>query len=171
MYFASLGDGQAVLPAFLLGLFMSKQFVGSSETKRVRNRLRTVAYAVITPVFFIVGGTNVSVPLILTALGLFVAFLAIKFSAKFVGVYFLAKKYIPHGSTYTTLLMSTGLTFGTIASVFGLTAGYINQVQYSVLVGVVVATAVIPTFIAQKWFMPVHSEDVVDLTGGANATQ
>jgi Kef-type K+ transport system membrane component KefB len=122
-------------------------------------------------VFFIVGGTNVSVPLILTALGLFVAFLAIKFSAKFVGVYFLAKKYIPHGSTYTTLLMSTGLTFGTIASVFGLTAGYINQVQYSVLVGVVVATAVIPTFIAQKWFMPVHSEDVVDLTGGANATQ
>jgi hypothetical protein len=52
-----------------------------------------------------------------------------------------------------------------------LTAGYINQVQYSVLVGVVVATAVIPTFIAQKWFMPVHSEDVVDLTGGANATQ
>jgi Kef-type K+ transport system membrane component KefB len=94
-------------------------------------------------VFFIVGGTNVSVPLILTALGLFVAFLAIKFSAKFVGVYFLAKKYIPHGSTYTTLLMSTGLTFGTIASVFGLTAGYINQVQYSVLVGVVVATAVI----------------------------
>jgi Kef-type K+ transport system membrane component KefB len=100
MYFASLGDGQAVLPAFLLGLFMSKQFVGSSETKRVRNRLRTVAYAVITPVFFIVGGTNVSVPLILTALGLFVAFLAIKFSAKFVGVYFLAKKYIPHGSLH-----------------------------------------------------------------------
>ena len=68
-------------------------------------------------------------PLILTALGLFVAFFAIKLSAKFVGVYFLAKRYIPHGSAYTTLLMSTGLTFGTIASVFGLTAGYINQVQ------------------------------------------
>jgi Kef-type K+ transport system membrane component KefB len=166
MYFASLGNGQAVLPAFLLGLFMSKHFVESSETKRVRNRLRTVAYAIITPVFFIVGGSNVSVPLILTALGLFVVFLAIKLSAKFVGVYFLAKKYIPHGSAYTTLLMSTGLTFGTIASVFGLTAGYINQVQYSVLVGVVVATAVLPTFIAQKWFMPVHSEDVLDINGG-----
>ena len=49
--------------------------------------------------------------------------------------------------------MSTGLTFGTIASVFGLNAGYIDQVQYSVIVGVVVASAVIPTFIAQKWFM------------------
>ena len=169
-YFANLGDGQAVLPAFLLGLFMSKHFLESSETKRVRNRLRTVAYAVITPIFFIVGGTNVSVPLILTALWLFVAFLAIKLSAKFIGVYFLAKKYIPHGSVYTTLLMSTGLTFGTISALFGLTAGYINQVQYSVLIGVVVGTAVIPTFIAQRWFMPVHSEDVVDLNGGANAT-
>ena len=169
-YFANLGDGQAVLPAFLLGLFMSKHFVESSETKLVRNRLRTVAYAVITPIFFIVGGTNVSVPLILTALWLFVAFLAIKLSAKFIGVYFLAKKYIPHGSVYTTLLMSTGLTFGTISALFGLTAGYINQVQYSVLIGVVVGTAVIPTFIAQRWFMPVHSEDVVDLNGGANAT-
>jgi hypothetical protein len=59
--------------------------------------------------------------------------------------------------------MSTGLTFGTIASVFGLSSGYINQVQYSILIGVVVASAVIPTFIAQKWFMPKHSEDIVDI--------
>lgn len=58
--------------------------------------------------------------------------------------------------------MSTGgLTFGTIAGVFGLTSGFINQVQYSVLIGVVIASAIIPTFIAQKWFMPVHSEDLV----------
>ena len=70
---------------------------------------------------------------------------------------------MPHGEIYTTLLMSTGLTFGTISSVFGLNAGYIDQVQYSVLVGVVVASAVIPTFIAQKWFMPVHSEDILDI--------
>ncbi len=110
-------------------------------------------------------------PLILTALGLFVAFFAIKFSAKLIGVYFLAKKYIPHGSVYTTLLMSTGLTFGTITSVFGLTAGYINQVQYSVLLGVVVASAVIPTLIAQKWFMPVHSEDVLDINGGNDESE
>lgn len=59
--------------------------------------------------------------------------------------------------------MSTGLTFGTIASVFGLNSGFIDQVQYSVLIGVVIASAVIPTLIAQKWFMPVHSEDMVDL--------
>jgi hypothetical protein len=69
---------------------------------------------------------------------------------------------------YTTLLMSTGLTFGTIASVFGLTSGIINQVQYSLLVGVVIASAVIPTFIAQKWFMPTHSEDIVELNGNGH---
>ena len=63
---------------------------------------------------------------------------------------------------YTTLLMSTGLTFGTISSLFGLQAGIINQVQYSILVGVVVASAIIPTFIAQKWFLPVDEEDILD---------
>ncbi|MHB8841078.1 MAG: cation:proton antiporter [Candidatus Aquicultor sp.] len=165
MYFANLGDGHAVLPAFLLGLLMSKHFTETSETKAVRNRLRTVAYAFITPVFFIVGGLRISLPLIATALGLFVILFVIKILTKFLGVYFLAKRYIPDGSVYTTLLMSTGLTFGTIASVFGLTSGIINQVQYSVLIGVVIASAVIPTFIAQKWFLPVHSEDIVDLNG------
>lgn len=162
VYFANLGNGQAVLPAFLLGLLMSKHFTETSCTKMVSTRLRTVAYAVITPVFFIVGGLKVSAPLIIGALGLFAIFFALKIISKFAGVYFLAKKYIPNGSMYTTLLMSTGLTFGTIASVFGLNAGYITQVQYSVLVGVVIASAVIPTFIAQKWFMPVHSEDMVE---------
>lgn len=166
MYFANLGEGHAVLPAFVLGLLMSKHFTESSETKELRNRLRTVAYAVITPIFFIVGGLMVSVPLVLSSIGLFVILFALKILAKFLGVYFLAKKYIPEGSTYTTLLMSTGLTFGTIASVFGFNSGLIDQVQYSVIVGVVIASAIIPTFIAQKWFMPVHSEDIVDLNNG-----
>ncbi len=163
MYFANLGEGHAVLPAFVLGLLMSKHFTETSETKVVRNRLRTVAYAVITPIFFIVGGLKVSFPLIVSAIELFAILFALKIVAKFLGVYFLAKKYIPGGSMYTTLLMSTGLTFGTIASVFGFNSGLIDQVQYSVLVGAVIASAVIPTFIAQKWFMPVHSEDLVDL--------
>jgi len=101
-------------------------------------------------------------------LGLFIILFAIKIIMKFLGVYFLAKKYLPDGSMYTTLLMSTGLTFGTIASVFGLTAGIIDKVQYSVLIGVVVASAIIPTFIAQRWFKPIHAEDIVDLNGRSN---
>ncbi len=166
MYFAKLGDGHAVLPAFLLGLFMSGHFSESSENKVVKNRLRTVAYAIVTPVFFIVGGLKVSVPMIASTFGLFFILFALKMVTKFLGVYFLARKYIPNGSMYTTLLMSTGLTFGTISSVFGLTAGIIDQTQYSILVGVVIASAVIPTFIAQKWFMPVEEEDLVDWDTG-----
>lgn len=166
MYFANLGNGHAILPAFLMGLLMSKHFTETSETKVVRNRLRTVAYAVITPIFFIVGGLKVSLPLILSAIGLFIILFSLKMVTKFIGVYLLAKKYIPDGSMYTTLLMSTGLTFGTITSIFGLNSGFIDQVQYSVLVGAVIASAIIPTFIAQKWFMPVHSEDMVDLNNG-----
>jgi Kef-type K+ transport system membrane component KefB len=102
----------------------------------------------------------------------FLILFGLKLVSKFLGVFFLAKKYIPHGAMYTTLLMSTGLTFGTIASVFGLTSGIIDQVQYSLLVGVVIASAVIPTFIAQKWFMPAHSEDIVELNGnGKNESE
>ena len=166
IYFAKLGDGHAVLPAFLLGLLMSRHFTETATTKELRNRLRTVAYAVITPLFFLVGGIRVSFTLIASALGLFLVLFALKMLTKFIGVYFLARRYLPHGSMYTTLLMSTGLTFGTIASVFGFNTGYLDQTQYSVLVGVVIASAVIPTFVAQRWFMPVHSEDIVDVNNG-----
>ncbi len=168
IYFAQLGEGHAVLPAFILGLLMSKHFKEERKTIAIRNKLRTVAYAMVTPIFFIVGGMKISISLILTAVGIFLILFIVKIFMKFIGVYFIAKKYIPKNSIYTTLLMSTGLTFGTISSLFGLQAGYINQVQYSILVGVVVASAVIPTFVAQKWFMPLHEEDVVEEFNGDN---
>jgi Kef-type K+ transport system membrane component KefB len=159
MFFAAIGNSEAVLPAFILGLLMSKQLAG---VKDLMVRLRTVSYAVITPIFFIVGGLKVSFSLILASLGLFIILFGLKIIAKFIGVYFLANKYIKDGSMYFTLLMSTGLTFGTIASLFGLNAGYIDQVQYSVLIGVVVSSAIIPTFVATKWFLPRHSEDIIE---------
>jgi Kef-type K+ transport system membrane component KefB len=159
MFFAAIGNSEAVLPAFILGLLMSKQL---AKVKDLMVRLRTVSYAVITPIFFIVGGLKISFSLILASMGLFIILFALKIIAKFIGVYFLANKYIKNGSMYFTLLMSTGLTFGTIASLFGLNAGYIDQVQYSVLIGVVVSSAIIPTFVATKWFLPRHSEDMIE---------
>ena len=128
--------------------------------------MRTVAYAFVTPIFFIVGGLQISLLLILSAFTLFMILFGLKIVTKFIGVYFLARKYIPQGSMYTTLLMSTDLTFGTIASVFGLHSGFINQVQYSLLIGVVIASAIIPTFIAQKWFMPAEEEDYLEVENG-----
>ena len=73
MYFANLGEGHAILPAFVLGLLMSRHFTETSEARVVKNRLRTVAFAIITPVFFIVVGMKVSLPLIVSASGIFIA--------------------------------------------------------------------------------------------------
>jgi Kef-type K+ transport system membrane component KefB len=151
MFFAKVGASHAILPAFVLGLAMSKNFM---ENRTLQHRLRVVAFAIITPFFFINGGMNISLKLLLLNLGLLVQMLLVKQVAKIVGVYPLAKKYLPENAMYTTLLMSTGLTMGTISSVFGLTAGIINRAQFSVLVAVVVLSAIIPTFIAQKWFEP-----------------
>jgi hypothetical protein len=52
--------------------------------------------------------------------------------------------------------MSTGLTFGTISSLFGLTHGIIDRAQYSFLVAAVIASAVVPTMIANAYFLPHH---------------
>lgn len=77
-----------------------------------------------------------------------------KLVAKSAGVFPLARLHMPGAATYTTLLMSTGLTFGTISSLYGLQAGLIDQVQFSILISVVIASAVVPTVIAQRWFAP-----------------
>lgn len=87
-------------------------------------------------------------------LGWLALFLALKLAAKFVGVYPLARRYVRPHAWYTTLLMSTGLTFGTISSLYGLNAGIIDQAQFSVLVSTVIGTAIIPTLIAQRFFSP-----------------
>jgi glutathione-regulated potassium-efflux system ancillary protein KefC len=55
---------------------------------------------------------------------------------------------------YTTLLMSTGLTFGTISALFGLSHGVITRAQYSAVVAAVIASAVVPTLIANAFFLP-----------------
>jgi hypothetical protein len=61
---------------------------------------------------------------------------------------------------FITLLMSTGLTFGTISSLYGLNAGIIDKTQFSLLVTVVVLSAIIPTAIAQVFFSPGHISDI-----------
>jgi Kef-type K+ transport system membrane component KefB len=113
-----------------------------------------VAFAFLTPFFFLKGGMNISLGAVAANIGLVVVLLAAKLIAKFVGVYPLARRYMRADAWYTTLLMSTGLTFGTISSLYGLNAGIIDQTQFSVLVTVVVLTAIVPTAVAQRWFTP-----------------
>jgi Kef-type K+ transport system membrane component KefB len=151
MYFGAKAQSQAVLPAFLLGLALARTF----ERHRLeQQRFRVVAFAFLTPFFFLKGGMNVSLSAVWANLGLVGVFLATKLVAKLAGVYPVARRYAPEHANFLTLLMSTGLTFGTISALYGLQAGIVTGGQFSVLVTVVVLTAVAPTVVAQRFFQP-----------------
>ena len=151
MVLADASNGHAVLPAFVLGLVMSRHY---QEHREEQKRLRVVAFAFLTPFFFIKGGMNVSLGAVAANLGLLAALLAAKMVPKIAFIYPLARRADRRHGTFTTLLMSTGLTFGTISSLYGLNAGIIDKTQFSLLVTVVVLSAVVPTAIAERWFLP-----------------
>jgi Kef-type K+ transport system membrane component KefB len=151
MVLADESNGHAVLPAFVLGLVMSRHY---QEHREEQKRLRVVAFALLTPFFFIKGGMNVSLGAVGRNLGILAVLLAAKMLPKIGFIYPLARRADRRHATFTTLLMSTGLTFGTISSLYGLNAGIINKTQFSLLVSVVVLSAVVPTAIAERWFLP-----------------
>jgi Kef-type K+ transport system membrane component KefB len=156
MVLADLSKGHAVLPAFILGLTMSRHY---EEHREEQKRLRVVAFAFLTPFFFIKGGLNVSLGAVFANLGLLAVLLLTKMLPKIGFILPLARRAIPRHATFTTLLMSTGLTFGTISSLYGLTAGIIDKTQFSLLITVVVISAVVPTAIAERWFLPDATEE------------
>lgn len=153
--FAVSAKSEAVLPAYLLGLAIAGVFV---KDKRLVHRIRTIAFAVFTPFYFIKAGLYVSLPALRAGLTLICIFFLIKMGTKYIGVYPLARLFKMRSSQahYTSLLMATGLTFGTISALFGLQNKIIDQKLYSVLVTVVIMSAFIPTLIAQKFFQPTH---------------
>jgi Kef-type K+ transport system membrane component KefB len=151
MVLGNEANSQAVLPAFVLGLVMSRHYQRHQEEQR---RLRVVAFAFLTPFFFLRGGLNVSLAAVLANLGVLGALAAAKMIPKLSLIYPLARRHAGRHATFTTLLMSTGLTFGTISALYGLNAHIITRTQFSLLVTVVVLSAIIPTAIAQSWFSP-----------------
>jgi len=160
MVLADASNGHAVLPAFVLGLVMSRHYL---EHREEQKRLRVVAFSFLTPFFFIRGGLNVSLGAVVANVGLLAALLAAKMLPKVAFVLPLARRAAPRHATFTTLLMSTGLTFGTISALYGLNAGILDTTQFSLLVAVVVLSAIVPTAIAERWFLPdVHEERRLD---------
>ena len=150
---AQIAGSEAVLPAYLVGLAVAGVFVAD---RVLVQRMRATAFSVLTPFYFLKAGSLVSLPAIAAGAGLIVLFLGVKVGAKVVGVWPTARAFgLPtRDANYTTLLMSTGLTFGTIASLYGLTNGYVDQPTYTVLVTVVILSAVVPTLIATSFFEP-----------------
>lgn len=152
---ATWAGSEAVLPAYLIGMVLAGTVGKDHELIR---RLRTVTFGLLTPFYFIRAGSFVSVPALLGAPVAFLLFLTTKVGSKIVGVYPVARGFgaPPKESMYTTLLMSTGLTFGTISALYGLSHKVIDQDQYSVLVATVIGSAIIPTLIANAFFLPRH---------------
>jgi Kef-type K+ transport system membrane component KefB len=166
---AAWADSEAVLPAYIIGMVLAGT-VGKDHA--LIRRLRTLALGLLTPFYFIRAGSFVSIPALVAAPMAFLVLLLGKMVTKFVGVYPVTKVFgsPQKEAMYTTLLMSTGLTFGTISALFGFSHGIIDQAQYTVVVAGVVASAVVPTLIANAFFLPHHllpSEEPVELASAA----
>jgi Kef-type K+ transport system membrane component KefB len=146
---------EAVLPAYVIGMLLAGS-VGRDHG--LIRRLRTLTFGLLTPFYFIRAGSFVSVPALAAAPMVFVVLFFAKMVSKLVGVFpaVRAFRYAPQEGLYYTLMMSTGLTFGTISALFGLGHGIIDSGQYSHLVAAVIGSAVIPTLIANAFLMPVH---------------
>lgn len=150
---ALYSGSEAVLPAYIVGIAMAKFFI---NYKGILDKIRSIVFAAFTPFYFLKAGSLVSLKALLVFAGIILAFLFVKVLAKFIGVLPVTFifKYTKRVGIYTTLLMSTGLTFGTISALYGLTNHHVNQNQYSILVATVILSAIIPTVVAQKYFYP-----------------
>lgn len=146
---------EAVLPAYVIGMVLAGT-VGKDHM--LIRRLRTLTFGLLTPFYFIRAGSFVSVPALMAAPLVFLGLFLAKMGTKLLGVLPTVRAfgYDGHDGVYYSLMMSTGLTFGTISALFGLNNGIIDQTQYSHLVATVIASAVIPTAIANARFMPRH---------------
>ena len=152
-YLAVRGGSEGVLPAYLVGMVLADTFLGNRELIR---RMRATTFALLTPFYFLKAGSLVDLRAVVAGFGLVVVFFLSKSLAKFFGLYpaGVLFRFATKINLYTTLMMSTGLTFGTISALYGLTHGIISREQYSILVVVVILTAIIPTLIAQAFFEP-----------------
>ena len=150
---ATWADSEAVLPAYLLGMVLAGT-VGKDHA--LVRRLRTLTFGLLTPFYFIRAGSLVSLPALVGAPGAFLVLLIGKMLTKVIGVYPVTRAFQSprQEGMYTTLLMSTGLTFGTISALFGLSHQIVDQAQYSALVAAVIGSAVVPTLIANAFFLP-----------------
>ncbi|MEW6356787.1 MAG: cation:proton antiporter [Planctomycetota bacterium] len=146
---------EAVLPAYIAGMVLAGDF---AQDEFLMRRLRTLTVGFLTPFYFIRAGALVSVPAILSAPLIFLLLFAGKTLSKIFGLAPVIGWFRRDAKEkwYYTLMMSTGLTFGTISALYGYSHGIVSREQYSFLVAVVIASAVIPTMIANFAFLPRH---------------
>ncbi len=150
---ANTAKSEAVLPAYLIGIVLAPVFLKDRE---LMHRVRVIAFTILTPFYFLKAGSLVRADVLVASAGLILVYLAIKMATKFAGILPLTRffRFDRREGMYTTLLMSTGLTFRSISALFGLTNHIIDERQYTILLTAVIGSAVVPTLIAERWFQP-----------------
>ncbi|HPT03082.1 MAG TPA: cation:proton antiporter [Bacteroidales bacterium] len=171
-FLALWAGSEAVLPAYIVGIVLATTL---NKDDHFIRRLRTLTIGFLTPIYFIRAGALVSLPALVTAPLLILILFGSKVIPK-MGLFPVISRFRSDRKErwYYTLLMSTGLTFGTISAIYGLTNGIITENQYSYIVAVVIGSAVIPTVIANFAFLPSHllkipttDEEMLQLDNGA----
>ncbi len=150
---ATAAGSEAVLPAYLIGLASAGVFLGD---RVLMDRMRSTAFALLTPFFFLRAGLLISLPALVEGAGVIGVLFLTKMAAKLLGVWPIAAVFGigRRDRNYVTLLMATGLTFGSISALYGLNHGLVTRGQYSQLLTVVILSAIVPTLIAQRLFQP-----------------
>jgi len=165
---ANTAKSEAVLPAYLIGIVLAPVFLKDRE---LMHRVRVIAFTILTPFYFLKAGSLVRADVLVASAGVILVYLAIKMVTKFVGILPLTRffRFDRREGMYTTLLMSTGLTFGSISALFGLTNHIIDERQYTILLTAVIGSAVVPTLIAERWFQPAF-KPLASSAGAASET-
>ncbi|MEO0144198.1 MAG: cation:proton antiporter [candidate division WOR-3 bacterium] len=158
-FLASYSGSVAVLPAYLIGVSLADVFAKNRELTR---RTRISSIALLTPFYFLKAGSLIDINAIITSLGFIILFFMIrailKLSSLSIVGFFL--KFPKRINLFIAMMMTTGLTFDTIVALYGLEHKIISKEQYSLLEAVVLLSAVIPTFIAQKFLFPREGDNV-----------
>jgi Kef-type K+ transport system membrane component KefB len=153
-FFADIASLHSVFGAFVLGLIFANSI---QQHQDILLKMRTVTFALLAPVFFIRAGMLIAIPAVIANIALVFGLLGTKLASKFIGVYGLCKKWIPEAPMFSTMLLSTGLTVGTIVATLGEQSGYLSATQFSIIVSAVILSAVVPTLIARR-FVPTKTQ-------------
>lgn len=152
-WLAVSSGSSAVLPAYVLGIACAGVL---TRHRAMINRLQIIMFTLLTPFYFIKAGSYVAFPAVVSQFTWILAFLALNMLTKFLGVWPLTRifRFPGREGIYSTLLMSTGLTFGIISALYGLNEKIITADQYAILLAAVAGSALVPSLIAQTWFKP-----------------
>ena len=126
---AMWSGSEPVLPAYIIGMILARTIEKDNFFVR---RLRTMTIGFLTPIYFLRAGALVSS---LGTFGAFLVFLLLfggKILFKIFGLYPVISRFKKHQKENGIILwMSTGLTFGTISALYGLTItlSALNSIQ------------------------------------------